>query len=222
MARFLCSMLVRWRSTFTVAGLILLGSCASITPPETIQVVNGAGAERPIFVVTYPLVFRPSDRSAPPIAVPAGFVTDLASIPRALWWWQAPHAATMGPAILHDYLYWDQTCAKDEADAIMYLAMVDSGMGDGDAGAVYLGIRTPIAQQAFETNRAKKAGGQTRFITQAYLDRLRRSSVDPSRTLDSLHADAARHNGLAWPKAPSGMKAACAAALKEYQARRSL
>lgn len=40
------------------------------------------------------------------LTVPKGFVTDLASVPRPLWWLLAPHGQPQVlAAVLHDYLY---------------------------------------------------------------------------------------------------------------------
>ena len=37
--------------------------------------------------------------------VPAGYITDLASVPVWLWWLIPPHGELMTAAILHDWLY---------------------------------------------------------------------------------------------------------------------
>lgn len=39
------------------------------------------------------------------VKVPAGFVTDLASVPRAFWWLIAPMELSAVAPIIHDYLY---------------------------------------------------------------------------------------------------------------------
>lgn len=39
------------------------------------------------------------------ITVPKGFKTDLASVPRACWWFIAPFDVAR-PGVVHDYLYW--------------------------------------------------------------------------------------------------------------------
>lgn len=61
------------------------------------------------------------------IAVPAGFITDFASIPRVLWSLIPPRGRYNRPAIIHDYLYHyapvDSTTGarvtKGRADAIL-------------------------------------------------------------------------------------------------------
>jgi Protein of unknown function (DUF1353) len=42
------------------------------------------------------------------IVVPAGFVTDFASTPRALWSVIPPTGRYQLAAVVHDFLYWDQ------------------------------------------------------------------------------------------------------------------
>src|SRR5262245_46141191 len=53
------------------------------------------------------------------VVVPAGFVTDFASTPRALWSVVPPTGRYQLAAVVHDFLYWDQGCAREQADAQM-------------------------------------------------------------------------------------------------------
>jgi hypothetical protein len=59
------------------------------------------------------------------VTVPPGFVTDLASIPPVFWNVLSPNARYSYPAIIHDYLYWFQTCTRGQADAVLKMAMED-------------------------------------------------------------------------------------------------
>lgn len=52
------------------------------------------------------------------IEVPAGFVTDLASVPRILWMLLPPDGKYAKAAIIHDYLYDNALRTKAEADCI--------------------------------------------------------------------------------------------------------
>ncbi len=57
------------------------------------------------------------------ITVPAGFITDFASVPRPFWaiiprWGKHGNAA-----VIHDYLYWVQTRSRKESDDIFLEAM---------------------------------------------------------------------------------------------------
>lgn len=61
--------------------------------------------------------------SAYVIRVPAGTITDLASVPRWLWTVFPPHGRYAKAAIVHDYLYERAIGSKREADRIFLEAM---------------------------------------------------------------------------------------------------
>ena len=52
------------------------------------------------------------------IRVPAGFITDGASVPRILYWLFEPTGVLFLPAIVHDYFYATQQISRAEADKI--------------------------------------------------------------------------------------------------------
>lgn len=75
--------------------------------------------------------------------VPKGFISDLASIPRILWPIYAPNdTKTIGPAILHDYLY---ACpynrSRKEIDALFYSALLNNRTSTSTAYFYWLGVR---------------------------------------------------------------------------------
>lgn len=199
--------------------LVLVLSACGITRPTVTQLVTAP----PLFMVSAPLTFKPVVQKEESIVVPAGFVTDLASIPRLLWWWSSPQEATMAPAILHDFLYWEQPCSKDEADAAMYVAMRQVGMTDSAAYAIYLGVRTAPAEVAWNQNRILRASGESRFFSQRYIDRLMASDVQPGATWGTIKVAASRvPYGFATHTFPvSSIKLACLATLAEFRALRS-
>lgn len=66
--------------------------------------------------------------SATVINVPAGFATDFASVPSMFWRWM-PRVGRYGlPALVHDWLYWDQRLDRNRADDIFATAMGDLGV----------------------------------------------------------------------------------------------
>lgn len=78
------------------------------------------------------------------IAVPAGFVTDFASIPRALWTIVgAPTGKYTRAAVVHDLLYRTPTilCTRALADNVLYEAMVVSRVEGIQRWAIYRGVR---------------------------------------------------------------------------------
>ena len=112
---------------FSVFLVTLLLGCTHQSPKPAVEVGptfmprSFTTVGKNVFVLRDPLTIS-FKGNLPSITVPAGFITDLASIPKALHWWEGKTDASMAPAILHDYLYWYQPCSKDEADAVMYVA----------------------------------------------------------------------------------------------------
>lgn len=86
-----------------------------------------------------PLMYLRSDYSL--IAVPIGFVTDLASIPRLLHPLIPVNGRHRAAAILHDYLYASQTTSRAEADAIFLEAMASCGVRWTQRYAMYAAVR---------------------------------------------------------------------------------
>ena len=75
------------------------------------------------------------------IEVPAGFVTDLASIPSVLHWWIRPtdsRAATA--AIVHDWLYLTHSVPRAVADALFLSLLRADGMPRIRAKALIVGV----------------------------------------------------------------------------------
>lgn len=57
------------------------------------------------------------------LCVPAGFITDFASIPRAFWRILPPSGKYNKAAVVHDYLYSTQMVTQEIADLIFHEAM---------------------------------------------------------------------------------------------------
>lgn len=75
------------------------------------------------------------------IVVPAGFNTDLASIPQALQAVIPVNDKHRAAAVLHDYLYTVQDRARAKADALFLEAMKLSGVRFTQRWAMYLAVR---------------------------------------------------------------------------------
>lgn len=73
--------------------------------------------------------------------VPRGFITDLASIPRALRWLIDPDGPSRQAAVLHDFLYCIHYLPRAEADALFLEALESCGVGRATRWAMYLGVR---------------------------------------------------------------------------------
>lgn len=113
-------------------------------------------------VLTEPLYYK-IDLTSEEFSVPAGFVTDYASVPQPLQWVVpkiGPHSV---PAVVHDYLYWDQTCTREEADKILYATMEEYGAYLHTRLLVYFAVRAG-AGWAWADSAAEKASGLPRFV----------------------------------------------------------
>lgn len=98
---------------------------------------------RPVVVVRRDFVFYKEylgEKFA--VAVPQGFATDMASIPRIFWPIFPPFGKYFKAAIVHDYLYQYPTlCTRKEADVIFLEAMKVSGVNKYVAGVMYAAVR---------------------------------------------------------------------------------
>lgn len=77
------------------------------------------------------------------VIVPAGFDTDLASIPRIVWPVISPmNAKLVRPAILHDWLYrMTESYSRKECDIIFYDSLRLEGIGVWRASMMYYAVR---------------------------------------------------------------------------------
>jgi hypothetical protein len=75
------------------------------------------------------------------ITVPVGFVTDFASIPRAIWVLEPPYGKYSWGAVVHDWLYSTQPFSKERADLIFLEAMESHGVGDFIRHALYEAVK---------------------------------------------------------------------------------
>ena len=75
------------------------------------------------------------------LAVPEGFVTDFASIPRALWAIYPPNGKWAPAAVLHDFLYRTGTRTRAEADALFLAGMAVLRVPVARRFVMYLAVR---------------------------------------------------------------------------------
>jgi Protein of unknown function (DUF1353) len=93
------------------------------------------------------------------IVVPAGFVTDFASTPRAIWSVLPPTGRYQMAAIVHDFLYWDQRCTREQADALLRVAMAESLVGPFKRDIIWRAVRD-FGDAAWIANARAKANGR--------------------------------------------------------------
>jgi hypothetical protein len=97
------------------------------------------------------------------VQVPEGFVTDLASIPRAFWGIKRPEGRHAYAAVIHDYLYWTQRRTRKESDEIFREVMLESKTDKTTVWGLYNTVRE-AGGKAWENNRRLKDKGEKRFL----------------------------------------------------------
>lgn len=75
------------------------------------------------------------------VVVPAGFVTDLASIPRLPFFYMMLGDSIQEPAVIHDYLYSTGILSRKDADNVLLEAMEVTGISWFKRHLIYWGVR---------------------------------------------------------------------------------
>lgn len=148
---------------------------------STLALAGPAWAQQPIdpvdfrpfvdgrhWIVRQPLTYR-IGVSNDSVTVPPGFVTDLASIPQVLQSIIRQNGLYLLPAVVHDYLYWKQTCTRAQSDQILLLAMIENKVRDFHRIAIYEAVKA-AGSFAWDENARERAGRLLRIIPP---DRLR-------------------------------------------------
>jgi len=112
-------------------------------------------AGRSLWALQRPLTYRAGPK-AEPIKVPAGYVTDLASIPRLVWSLYPPDGPWVKAAVVHDFLYdtqgdgrWNRSrgvarrrpYSRKDADDILREGMADRGIGWWEQFVIWASVR---------------------------------------------------------------------------------
>jgi hypothetical protein len=141
--------------------LILYTSCASI-PPPTLQPFEDGNE----WLVAVPLVYKIGN-TGKEIVVPAGFITDLASVPRQFCQLLPSTDRYLRAAIVHDFLYWDQACSKSAADKTLLAGMIESHVPKWKQAIVFRGVDLG-GSRAWEGNAADRRNGLVRVLPVRY------------------------------------------------------
>ncbi len=126
-------------------------------------------AEPDLFYLDGPLVYRDGDLT---ITIPAGFITDDASVPKAVDW--VPFLDRQGlsrrPGLLHDGIYsLGREKGKDWADGMLERACIAEGMSAWQARCYYLGVHMFGASSWAKDAAGGKVGADSGdFISAAY------------------------------------------------------
>ena len=102
-------------------------------------------------------------RKFSPVIVPKGFVTDLASIPRIFFSALRPDGIYCHAAIIHDYLYWEQTRSREESDSIFEIAMKDTEVPNIQLVPIIKMVQI-FGKTAWENNTRLRESGEKRIL----------------------------------------------------------
>ena len=98
------------------------------------------------------------------IRVPAGFITDFASVPRLFWICFPKWGKYGNAAVIHDYLYWEQEkYNKKRADEIFYEGMIVLEVKKCTAKILYAAVKY-FGCCAWKKNKKARAKGVKKFI----------------------------------------------------------
>lgn len=150
-----------------IIGVVIVASTLALAGP--------AGAQQPIapvdfrpfvdgrnWIVRQPLTYT-IGVSHDSLTVPPGFVTDFASIPPALHSIIQQNGPYLLPAVVHDYLYWKQTCTRAQADQILLLAMIENNVRPVHRTAIYEAVKA-AGSFAWEENASDRAKRLIRIL----------------------------------------------------------
>lgn len=109
-----------------------------VTCPFNIPLKNRSG--RQLYRVIEPFIYE-SDVAKKTIIVPAGFITDLASIPRLPIVYRELESLADMPGVPHDFCYSTGFLDRDTADLMLKEACLLIGLSSWKAHAIYWGVR---------------------------------------------------------------------------------
>lgn len=92
--------------------------------------------------LTRPLFYVTADNRS--VVVPVGYRTDLASVPRPVWWLiPRDDEFARRPSVIHDFIYTHGTAkfTKAEADQVFYDALLEEGMPKPLAWLMFAAVR---------------------------------------------------------------------------------
>src|SRR5439155_22355915 len=69
---------------------------------------------------------------------------------------------------VHDFLYWDQSCSREQADALLRVAMAESKVGPLERDIIWQAVRRG-GESAWLDNARAKAAGQLKFVPKSAL-----------------------------------------------------
>lgn len=125
------------------------------------QLIARAGADDYVWQLECPLVW---ERAGETIIVPAGFRTDLASIPRLFQNIVPVNGRHRPAAVLHDYLFVVQDRSRAAVDAIFLDAMEAAGVPWAQRWVMYAAVRAG-GWLPWRNNAAQREENRAAFLS---------------------------------------------------------
>lgn len=97
------------------------------------------------------------------IRVPAGFITDFASVPGILTWAVRRWGKHGFAAIIHNWLYWEQPYSRKMCDLIFLSGMLNANVKCGRAYLIYYCVRS-FGWFWWKDNYKLKRKGVVRYV----------------------------------------------------------
>lgn len=111
-----------------------------LTDLDVVLLSDSANSDRGSWKLQNELIYQ-SDVAAQVFVVPAGFVTDFASVPRVPLAFDLVGDTAHAAATLHDWLYTTHPVSRDMADAVLQEAAKVSGVSPFKAWLMWAGVR---------------------------------------------------------------------------------
>jgi hypothetical protein len=127
--------------------------------------LNISRFREPVYFLLAPISWTPElgQEAYRAVTVPAGFVTDFASIPTVFYSLLRPDGEYAYAAVVHDYLYWTQTRSREEADHVFKMAMEDFKIDRLKLSTIYNAVRIG-GGLAWTENAKLKTQGEKRIL----------------------------------------------------------
>lgn len=169
-----------------LAGVFLISGCAvkQPQPAPAYAPVMAPFWDGDYWVLVAPLKYKVW-KTQNTIIIPRGFVTDLASVPRAFWSVLPKTGKYMSAAILHDFLYADHRCTKEQADLILKMEMELFGVSSVQSEPIYQAVRL-LGRSAWEENGNLLEAGSVRVIPEIDLDKYLTEELDASKSWQAV------------------------------------
>jgi hypothetical protein len=120
-------------------------------------------ADQDYWYLDRPLVWESAKTNPVKVEVPRGFVTDFASIPSMFWTW-LPRIGRYGlPAIAHDWLYWEQSTERGDADDLLNKSMEELRVSGVQRELIYRAVQL-FGGFAWDGNKKKQGDGEKRVL----------------------------------------------------------